>query len=301
MRVNVAGAGAIGLLIGARLAEAGLKVQMITRTAEQAAAIRNEGIRLSANGDEQVFVVDATSQPRAAGEGDLAVLAMKSYDLERFVKSAEEVLDGTAVLFLQNGMAHLPLASSFPEDQVAFGTVEHGAQRTGLGSVKHTGTGPIRISTLTGNFRHYLPLLAADSPAFPLVLAEQGPRHLLLAKAMKNCLINPVTALANVRNGKLAEDPALRSLLGRLHSELVEAFPEMAHTVTLDGVFDLCSKTADNTSSMLADFLEGRKTESEAIMGSLLSLAKERGASLPTLEALSDLVLSIERGRLWNG
>lgn len=295
MRIHVAGAGAVGMLVGARLAEAGLDVCMITRTADQASAILDQGILLSSGGKEKFIKVGATSRAEAAEEGGLTILAMKSYDLEGFLAGLDGKTATVPLLFLQNGVAHLSLASRYRNRPVAFGTVEHGARKTGPRSVEHTGTGPLRISPVSDDFRPFLPLLRADSPTFPVVHAEYGPECLLLSKALKNCLINPVTAVAGVRNGMLAEDPGLRTLLGRLHAELAVAFPETAAEVTLDEVLSLCRKTADNTSSMLADLQAGRKTEAGEIMGGVIALAGERGASLPILAALYDLICSMER------
>ena len=295
MRIHVAGAGAVGLLVGARLAEAGLGVRMITRTAEQAAAILDEGILLSAGREEKVFRVGATSIPGEARNGGLTILAMKSYDLSEFLAALDGKPGDAPLLFVQNGVAHLSLASRFRDRPVAFGTIEHGARKTGPRSVEHTGTGPLRIAPVSDDFRPFIPLLGADSPSFPVVRSNEEPERLLLKKALKNCMINPVTAVAGVRNGVLAEDPALGVLLGRLHAELAAAFPETADEVTLDEVLALCRKTAGNTSSMLADLLEGKRTEAGAIMGGVISLARERRASIPTLAALHDLVCSMER------
>ncbi|MCM3087330.1 2-dehydropantoate 2-reductase [Bhargavaea ginsengi] len=295
MRINVAGAGAIGLLVGARLAEAGQEVRMITRTAEQAAVIRSGGILLSVEDKEKRISVGATERREAAADGSLTILAMKSYDLGEFVGAIGDVPGGAPLLFIQNGVGHLSLASRFRHRPVAFGTVEHGAERTGPCSVEHTGIGPIRISAVSGDLTPFLPVFKAHSSAFPVLRTDEGPESLLLKKALKNCMINPVTAVSGVRNGELAEDPHLRALLGRLHAELANAFPEMADEVTLDGVLDLCRKTADNTSSMLADLLAGRKTEAGAIMGGVIGLARTRGVSLPALESLTALVGSMER------
>ncbi|MGM9921031.1 MAG: ketopantoate reductase family protein [Bhargavaea sp.] len=301
MRINVAGAGAVGMLIGARLAEAGFDIRMVTRTAEQAAAILNEGILLSAGSEEKVFRVDATARPEAAGEGGLTILAMKSYDLETFLAGAGGITGRSPLLFIQNGLGHLTWASRFGDRPVAFGTVEHGARKTGHRSVEHTGAGPLRISAVSGDFRPFHQLLTADSPTFPVFPAEEEPERLLLKKAIKNCLINPVTAVAGVRNGLLAEDPDLRALLVRLHAEITAAFPEAADEVTLDEVLSLCRNTADNTSSMLADLIAGRKTEADSIMGGVIALARDRDASLPILAAMYDLVRSMERRGLRYG
>ena len=78
MKVAVIGAGAIGGLVGARLALAGESVTFIVRGANLE-AIRSRGIKLIApNGSEQVAGdVVATDDYAAAGPQDLVVVAVK--------------------------------------------------------------------------------------------------------------------------------------------------------------------------------------------------------------------------------
>ncbi len=60
MKVVIAGAGSIGLLIGSYLAESGLGVVFFVRREEQAALIREQGIRrVNGDGSERIFVADA--------------------------------------------------------------------------------------------------------------------------------------------------------------------------------------------------------------------------------------------------
>ena len=60
MKVVIAGAGSIGLLIGSYLAESGLRVVFLVRREEQAALIREQGIRrVNGDGSERIFEADA--------------------------------------------------------------------------------------------------------------------------------------------------------------------------------------------------------------------------------------------------
>ena len=83
MKVAVIGAGAIGGLVGARLALAGESVTFIVRGANLE-TVRSEGIKLIApDGSEQVAdSVAATDDYAAAGPQDLVVLATKAHQLE---------------------------------------------------------------------------------------------------------------------------------------------------------------------------------------------------------------------------
>ena len=56
MKVVIAGAGSIGLLIGSYLAESGLGVVFFVRREEQAALIREQGIRrVNGDGSERIL------------------------------------------------------------------------------------------------------------------------------------------------------------------------------------------------------------------------------------------------------
>ena len=59
-------------------------------------------------------------------------------------------------------------------------------------------------------------------------------------------------------------------------------------------VIAVARATGANRASMLQDVLAGRRTEIEAITGSLLALAERQGAELPTHRAVFALVRVIE-------
>lgn len=110
-RILVIGAGAIGSLIAASLAQAGRPVTLAGR-ASAAAAIRQHGLRLRVDANVQavrhIEVVTSLAEAFAAGAGyGLAVLAVKSYDT---VPAVAELLAATSdpppVLTVQNGVGN---------------------------------------------------------------------------------------------------------------------------------------------------------------------------------------------------
>ncbi|MET3575864.1 ketopantoate reductase family protein [Bhargavaea ullalensis] len=294
MKLNIAGAGAIGLLLGAGFADAGFDVRMLTRSPEQAALLRQEGITVERSGEKKVFQVEATAAPGEWSNAELTILAMKSYDLAGFLETAGGRLASSPLLFVQNGVAHLTMAESLPNPSSAFASVEHGAMKTGQTAVRHTGTGPLRIAPGKGDGAILRELALADTASFPVRLEEDAFR-LLFSKALKNAIINPVTAIFGVRNGEIAESAELGRLAGMLHAELSGAFPDVADGVSLESVFDLCRRTAGNESSMLADIKSGRRTESDAILGGLIEEAARRGCRLPLLSGIAEMTAFLER------
>ena len=117
---------------------------------------------------------------------------------------------------------------------------------------------------------------------------------MLFDKAVLNCLINPLTAILQVKNGELLTNKQAFLLVQTLYNELLDAFPGLDATVPFSDVVTLCKKTAGNTSSMLADRLNGRKSEIGTIVGSILRKALNNGHTLPTLRTFYHQVLAIE-------
>ncbi len=117
-------------------------------------------------------------------------------------------------------------------------------------------------------------------------------------KLLINVAINPVCAIAGVRNGALAEVP-------ELWSQSLEAMREaeaVAHASGVDlGDVDtesylrkVVEYTAENRVSMLQDLMAGRKTEVEVLCGAVVSKGQDLGIPTPRNEMLLALVKGIE-------
>ena len=89
MKIAIIGAGAIGGLVGARLALAGEQVTFIVRGANLE-AIRRNGIQLIEHGGERLITrqVSATNDYAAAGPQDVVILAMKAHQVEAVAQDA---------------------------------------------------------------------------------------------------------------------------------------------------------------------------------------------------------------------
>ncbi|PWY89742.1 hypothetical protein BO70DRAFT_426196 [Aspergillus heteromorphus CBS 117.55] len=109
-----------------------------------------------------------------------------------------------------------------------------------------------------------------------------------LHKLAANCVLNPLTALLDVRNGAILQNPSVWPLQRQLVEEISAVFlrlPELAHLgaeartelfsvrAIEDAVRGTVEKTAANSSSMREDVRRGRETEIRFINGLLFSLA----------------------------
>src|SRR5262245_14524767 len=108
MKIAIIGAGAIGGLVGAKLALAGEEVTFIVR-GRNLQAIRERGIKLvSAEGMEHVARdVQATDNYAAAGPQDVVILAMKAHQVEAVLDQLPHLLaPHTLIVPMQNGIPY---------------------------------------------------------------------------------------------------------------------------------------------------------------------------------------------------
>ena len=106
MQVCVAGAGAIGGFIGARLANAGHEVALVT-LGDHLAAIQSEGLRIvGTDGDERVITdAFATDDFGLLGPQDIVILAVKAHQIHAVAPSLPQLFHRhTIVVTVQNGI-----------------------------------------------------------------------------------------------------------------------------------------------------------------------------------------------------
>lgn len=145
----VYGAGAVGLVVGARLAEAGLPVLLVTRRPEAARRLREHGIRREdpASGEARATRVESVCGIEAAapriGAGPV-LFCMRASETAGAARALAAVAPAATVASLQNDVDNEPvLAESFA--RVIGGCVRQTSTRTTDDTVVCTGAGRIVI------------------------------------------------------------------------------------------------------------------------------------------------------------
>lgn len=108
MRFVVYGAGAIGGVVGARLAQHGYEVVLIARGAHYA-AIRDHGLRIQSHDDDTRLTIPAVVHPGSVTwtDADVVLVAVKSQDtLDTARTLAQTAPPSTPVVSLQNGVTN---------------------------------------------------------------------------------------------------------------------------------------------------------------------------------------------------
>lgn len=309
MRIVIAGAGAMGSLLGGLLMESGAELILYDISARQVAAIQSQGLRIEGDGKLRTVQVPATTRPDELGVADLLIILVKSYDTLAAVQSVRHTIGPqTLVLTLQNGLGNVAAITSLvPADQVLAGVTAHGAMLIAPGLVRHSGgaqtfIGPVvpQESSQTVQSLQAARVAAVLSAAGIVTQLSLDINQEIWQKLVVNVAINPLTALTGLTNGALLEDPGLLSMMAQLVREVeaVAAAEGIAlRQENLPYVKSVCQATSSNRSSMLMDISRGNRTEIDAINGMIVSRAAAAGLAATMNQTLVWLVKALEKSR----
>jgi 2-dehydropantoate 2-reductase len=295
VRIVVVGAGAIGSLFGALLHRAGNDVTLVGRP-QHVEAIGREGLKVEGRTTGE-FRIRAVAELPPGLLTDLALLTVKTYDLD-----TAAIVFGTTmptpvpVVALENGLGvestveRALTAGGWPNaaQWIVRGINSVPAAFVRPGTVRHTGEGEVVLSDFRSG--HH-----ADAVANTFRLAgipsrvEPDREREVWRKVLVNAAINPVTADHGIPNGRLLLDPYRGQSLQLLDEALSVAQAEGVRFTDTDAQKELwrvVRATSDNRSSMLQDLDRGRRTEIDAISGTLLELGQRRGLSLPATTSI---------------
>lgn len=293
MNVVVIGAGAVGQLLASFLAQAQMHVTLVVRRQEQADQLTLGHLkRINLDGSETLQPIVSTVNLKSLPQPDLIVIAVKYGQLPNIYQQLTDLPQEVPLLFVQNGLAHFDEALRLPQHTIAFSSVSFGAQTIDGATVRHRGVGSMKIAIARGDNCVFNKLLHLGNALLPIELVDDA-EQMLFEKAVLNCLINPLTAVLQIKNGDLLANKQAHLLMHTIYQELSEAF-RIERSISFSAVTAVCEKTAANTSSMLADRLRGRKSEVESIVGVVLQRALAKGYPLPTLRTLYHQVLALE-------
>jgi 2-dehydropantoate 2-reductase len=299
--VVVAGAGSIGSLLAAHLAQVA-NVTVLTRREEHAAALREQGLRVSGRSDFTARL-DATADPGALpAEAGLAILACKSTDLDPLAARLERVLSGATVMTIQNGLGAEEIVAAHGEWPLLSAVTFMSGTRLGDAHVEYvldtaTWIGPYR-GTTEADARRVADLMEASglkAEAFPDLRPAQW------SKLIFNATVNGVAALTGLPHDFHFAQTEQLSDLGGLVRDLVAEGKGVAVAAGVelhDDPWEMnvlaTRRGSAHYPSMLEDVEARRPTEVDLITGALLREAERHGVDVPLHTALYRLVKAKE-------
>ena len=302
MKIAVIGAGAMGSLFGAHLAESGEDVHLIDVWQEHVEAVNRSGVMVESANSRRVVSVSATTNPADVGTVALTIIFVKSTQTAAAAETAAGIIgtDGT-VLTLQNGMGNADIISGrIDPGRIIAGTTSHGATLLAPGTIRHAGAGPTVIGPWSPGIKG---MQRAEKVASVLSRAGiatdvvEDIRPVVWAKLLINVGINAITGLTGIKNGQLLDLEVTRNLSRAAVAEAVQVAHAQGVRVRNDAtehVFQIAAATAANRSSMGQDVDRKRTTEIDAINGYIVREAERFGIEAPVNKTLTALIKTLE-------
>jgi 2-dehydropantoate 2-reductase len=303
MKIAIIGSGAMGSVYGGILAEAGNEVHLIDIFEEHINKINEHGLCIVENGQERYIKnISATMDAKQVGAVDLAIVFVKSTITDIGVKQNKDVIgENTIVLTLQNGLGNIEKINKLVNlNQIIAGTSANGASMIEPGKINHAGNGGTIIGEIDGSIttriRELKTLLDLEKLG-PCTISE-NVMGLIWDKLLVNAGVNPLTALTGLKNGQLLDFEESTQILEELVNEGIEVAKALGIKLSYtnsDNCKGVCRATSNNTSSMLADVQNQRRTEIMNINGMLVKEGRKLNIKTPVNELMTNLVLLKEK------
>ena len=313
MRVAVLGVGAMGGAIVGSLSDTDVDLLCVARRGMAAQLERGltvftpEGaVEMIPKGRYELIDSEAGPIPKEIrGSCEVAIITGKASSTESLSSIAHEVLtkDGIAIS-IQNGLDHVQKMGKIvgPERSIG-GSTTHSAWKDNEFSIHWTGRGDIEIGRMDGSPPNGI------SSELIMKLEEAGlnPKwsndieRVIWRKLMINVAINPICAIAGIRNGALKEIPELwsQSIESMKEAEAVALASgvDLSDLDSEDYLIKIVDSTSENRVSMLQDLMAGRKTEVDELCGAVSNRGSKLGIPTPRNDMLLALVRGIECSR----
>jgi len=310
MKFLVAGAGAIGAYIGARMTRAGFDVTLFAR-GPHLRAMQEHGIQVKSSDGDFVAHPTVVASLEEVGHVDVVFLAVKAHGLPQLAPHIEPLLGpSTTVVSTQNGIPWWffqgfggeweglrlervdpgGVISAAIEARRVVGSVVYLATEIATpGVVQHIEGNRISLGEPDGSrserCRAIAEALIASGLRCPITTRL---RHEIWVKVLGNASFNPVSALTRATLVQIIRDPGACSVIRSIMQE-VEAVSNklgMELPISIDQRIAGAEKVGEHKTSMLQDLEAGRPMELEAVVGAVVELGERVGVPMIRTSAI---------------
>lgn len=320
-RVCIIGAGAIGSVIGGRLAHAGQAQVSALARGETLASLRKHGWRLKLDNKVVSVPVAANSTAAELGPQDVVFIAVKGPALASVASSLGPLLtENSVVVPAMNGIpwwfcdrvAALQgqrlrsvdpdgsLASAIPTEHI-LGCVVHGsARQIEPGLVEETMWHQAIIGEpFGGESARAESLVKLLTDAGCTAVPSTDVRSEIWYKLWGNMTMNPVSALTGATIDRILADPLVREFCSAAMREAAEVGARLGCPIeqTPEDRHEVTAKLGAFKTSMLQDAEAGRELELDAIVTAVHEIARHLGMATPNIDALLGMARLFGRTR----
>jgi len=321
MKICIYGAGAIGGLLGARLAHKGDHDVTLIARGPHLDAIRKSGLAL--HSDDESFVVNpaATDDPAQAGPQDFVIVAVKAPAVAGIAEAMQPLLGSdTAVVTAMNGVPwwyfhgldgpwrDRRLECLDPEGRLerlietrrVVGCVVYPAgEIEAPGVIRHSYGNRFMLGEPDGGRSDRIKALsAALNDAGFKAPARPNIRDDIWVKLWGNLSFNPVSILTHGTLVGIASDPDTRAIIRQMmeESQAVGEALGVKFGVDVETRIGWAADVGEHKTSMLQDLENGKTMEIDALLTAVVEMGDMTGIETPMLDTI--LALAIQRARV---
>lgn len=316
MKICIVGAGAIGGMLGVKLALSGNDVTLILRGANLA-AVQQNGLRLIEEDGNELLAqpIKATSVIAEAGVQDVVILALKAHQVAAIAAELPALMHAeTRIITMQNGIPWwyfhklpgelgqryqgTPVKAVDPDGIIA----KHIPVDCVIGSVVYPASEVIRpgvIKVIEGNRFTLGEIDGSDTPSIRAIsdafknAGFKSPiindiRSEIWLKLWGNLSFNPISALTHATLEDICVFPATRELAANMMREAQTIAEKLGvqFRVSLEKRINGAQAVGQHKTSMLQDVELGRPIELEALVGSVIELGRITETPTPNINAV---------------
>ncbi len=319
--VLIWGAGAIGGILGAYWARAGIPVLMVDIVSDHVTACATKGLSIEGPVEEFTQVVPCVTPEELIGTYSRIVLAVKAQATSAaLAQLMPHLAPNGFVLSAQNGLNERVIAQHIGAERTMGAFVNYGADWIGPGRILFGNRGAVVVGEIDGTIqartREMFDLLQVFEPNAVLsddiwayLWGKLGYGAMLFATAltpdsMSENFADPARGPAliglarEVMQTAVAESVNPKPFNGFEPSAFMPGASEAAAFQSIADLAEFNSKTAKTHTGIYRDLaVRKRKTEVDPQIGAVAEIATGHGITAPLLHRLVELIHDIEESR----
>jgi 2-dehydropantoate 2-reductase len=303
MKISILGVGSIGTLFAALLSRTEHEIHLHGR-GEHLAMIATNGIDVIG---EESFSVDSNRFELTFDEAgmpsqfdcssDVVIIAGKARSLDSLSKLAAKIIKSDGIAFaITNGLGNVErLSNELGIHRVVYASTTHGANIASDSAVKWAGKGQLNLAISTKSQNEKLKAFCDSIAGIGIncEIVEDG-RSLVWNKVLINIAINPLAALAGVKNGDLLETEmfanAVFTMIEGANVARAEQIDVGTNQQLEEKLRQVLTSTSSNSCSMLEDVKEGITTEISVLNREIVNRGEKLGISTPLNNMLASII-----------
>ncbi len=314
MKVAIFGAGAIGGMMGVKLAQAGADVTFIAR-GPHLAAMQANGVIMHSGGQTIQVRPRCAGSAAEAGRQDYVIVTLKAHSLPAAAADIALMMDeNSALITAVNGVPYWyfhglagpyegrivesvdpdgALSAKLPPSCAIGCVVYPAAEVTAPGIIEHSygdrfslgepdGSRSARIEAIS----QLLISAGLKAPIRPRIRDE------IWVKLWGNLCFNPLSALTGATLDILTGRPDLRAICRSMMLEAQQVAEALGtkFAISVDKRIEGAAEVGVHKTSMLQDLERGRPMEIDALLGAVVELGQLTGNGMPNCELILALI-----------